>query len=45
MILKAKPAKKLWGLVAILGISATIVGGDFFAIAYNESWEGYNLSW
>ena len=23
----------------------TLVGGDFFAIAYNESWEGYNLSW
>jgi len=19
-------------------------GGDFFAIAYNESWQGYNLS-
>ncbi len=23
----------------------TLVGGDFFAIAYNGSWEGYNLSW
>lgn len=23
----------------------TLVGGDFFAVAYNESWQGYNLSW
>lgn len=24
---------------------STLVGGDFFAIADNGSWEGYNLSW
>lgn len=25
--------------------AGTLVGGDFYAIAYNGSWEGYNLSW
>lgn len=24
---------------------STLIGGDFFAIAHNHSWEGYNLSW
>lgn len=22
-----------------------LIGGDFFAVAYNESWQGYNLTW
>ena len=25
--------------------AGTLIGGDFFAVAYNGSWEGYNLSW
>ena len=41
MILKAKPA---FSIQSEKG-HGTLVGGDFFAIAYNESWEGYNLSW